>query len=547
HGGASLRQELPGSLVKDEEKLVVADIRRLQKRCGIAAEKKSSYGAHVRQQMQAQEREMESLVREHKDVSLTLGQITSLRNTKQDDRNCVELCRLWQTKKEYDSVIRERKALLADLDSQILELEKKIAKQYRRAAKAKHANSSHQLQKRIEALETHLYNLTVRFDTNMTRNKKLQEEITDLQIQKAILDKLYFKLHKKLNQLKTRMNAAMEQITQAYKQWMEALARTSDMKEQNSKDALQYNIEMQQRERVLDQEGRLKTFTLTKFTSRAELEEEARKRKALKAAQRAQCASQRESFQGREVAYRRLLEVTKDRDISQLLNSFVKREEKNFASFNYVTELNNDLEKKEQRAKDLQSEITALMMDQEHAESSSLQALKELEEKLKKITKEANQYEERCQLSSKALAQKIYDLEALCKEINCDTANIKEQLGENKQNMDVNLKQVFGLLEKKVHELLLLECVLRYTSADGSDPDQPFISPLLGGSDPLQELDQAKLYPPPPTLGSSAEPINACEVPLDHNQLRQLVLQSHEEHQGSATKVDKKGRNSRKM
>lgn len=64
-------------------------------------------------------KEIESLTQEHEEVSLTLSQITSLRNAILDDRNCMEVQCLLQTKYQYDSLIRERKALLADLDNQV--------------------------------------------------------------------------------------------------------------------------------------------------------------------------------------------------------------------------------------------------------------------------------------------------------------------------------------------------------------------------------------------------------------------------------------------
>lgn len=54
------------------------------------------------------------------------------------------------------------------------------------------------------------------------------------------------------------------------------------MNERHSKDTVQYNVELQERERVLDQETKLKTFMLTKFTDRSELEEQAKKRKGIR-------------------------------------------------------------------------------------------------------------------------------------------------------------------------------------------------------------------------------------------------------------------------
>ncbi|NWT43848.1 CCD63 protein, partial [Rissa tridactyla] len=545
-GRPSLRRKLSDFPVKEQEKLAEADFRRLQKQFQIAAEKRRSYGANVRQQMQAQEKEIASLTQEHQEVSLTLSQITSPRNAMLDDRNCMDVQCLLQTKYQYDSLIRDRKALLADLDNQILELEKKIVRENQIAAKVKQANSSKQLQKRIETLEMHLNNVTVHFNTILTRNNKLREEIENLRIRKATLDNFYLKLHKKLDQQWRRMNTAVEQSTQAYEQRMEALARFSAMNERHSKDTVQYNVELQERERVLDQETKLKSFTLTRFTDRSELEEQAKKKKALKAAQRAK-QSQGESFESREVAYKRLLELAEDGDIDRLLNGFIEKEEKNFACFSYATELNNEMEKMQQKIKNLQDEITSLMTDQEYAESSSLHVVRELEEKLTETTEEANWYEDRCKESSKVLGRLKSGMEALFKDINCDATDIMKQLGENGQITDLNLMQFFGLVEKKTNELLLMESVLRYTSADGSLSTPSFTNPLLDGAGLLRLMDRGRLCPPPPTLDGTIDAIDAVEVPLDHDQLRQLILQSQEKEQGNAAGTGKKGRNSVKV
>lgn len=60
--------------------------------------------------------------------------------------------------------------------------------------------------------------VTVHFDTILTLNNRLREEIESLRIQKAVLDNFYAKLRKHLDQQKSRMDAAVEQSTQAYEQ-----------------------------------------------------------------------------------------------------------------------------------------------------------------------------------------------------------------------------------------------------------------------------------------------------------------------------------------
>ncbi|XP_048820374.1 coiled-coil domain-containing protein 63 [Lagopus muta] len=522
------------------ERQIQMEFYRLQKQLQIAVEKRKSFGASTRRQMQTQEKEIQSLKQQHQEVSLMLSKIRSLRNAIHDDRNCKELKCLLQTKDQYDCLIRDRKALVSELDNEILELQKKVERQNVITKKVKQANCSKWLQNQTQTLELHLNNVTVRFDTILTTNNKLQEEIENLRIQKATLDNFYSKLHKHLAQQKRRMDTAIEQATQAHKQRVEYLARITAMNERHRQNTAQYNFELQERARIRDQENKLKTFVLAKYTDRSELEEQAKKKEALKAAQRMK-RSQGESFESREVTYKRLLELAENGNIDQLVDGFIEKEGKNFAYFSYATELNSEMEKLQQRIKNLQNEIAFFTTDQENTETSSHHVLKELEEELSQNTKKANDYEDRCKESSKVLGQLKSAIEVLFKENNCDATKIREQLGDKGQITDLNLMQYLGLVEKKTNELLLMESILLYTEADGSLTAQSFDNPLLGGTKLLHGMDRAHLCPPPPALLGAIDAADAFEAPLDHAQLRELLLPKYE--QGSAVRADKKGRN----
>lgn len=74
---------------------------------------------------------------------------------------------------------------------------------------------------------------------------------------------------------------------------------------------------------------------------------------ALKAAERAK-KRQWESMESRKVAYKRLTEMSEEKDIGQLMNIFMEREDKNFSSFGYSNKLKDDVEKLKQQISDLQ-------------------------------------------------------------------------------------------------------------------------------------------------------------------------------------------------
>lgn len=64
--------------------------------------------------------------------------------------------------------------------------------------------------------------------------------------------------------------------------------------------------------------------------------------------------SKGESFESYEVAHLRLLKLTENGDLNQLTEDFLAKEEKNFARFTYVTELNNDMETMHKRTQRIQ-------------------------------------------------------------------------------------------------------------------------------------------------------------------------------------------------
>ncbi|XP_041890622.1 coiled-coil domain-containing protein 63 [Corvus kubaryi] len=501
---------------------------------------------------------IENLQQEHRHVTVMLSQIYSPSNVILQNRNRMKVQSLLQTRMQNDALIKERKALLADLVKQVLELEKKIVKQRDTTWRVLEAKSHKHLQKKIELLEMHLSHITVRYNTIMTRNNRLREETVSLQIQKAIYDNCYLKLEKRLVKQNKLLNAAIEQATEDYEQWMEDLGRISDIRDIRCRETIQYNIKLLERKCALQQETRLKNFFLAKCTDLSNLKEQAKQREALEAAERAK-RSQMESY---EVAYNRLLELS-DGNIDDFLEDFLEKDRKFFILFGYAIRLNVRNEGLKQRIQEIQDDMMAITMEQEQAETTRTHVLQELEAKITETTEEANKYENKCKESSKLLGQIQSRMETLLKDMDCDTTKIVKPLGES-------LVPVFGPVENKIKEFLLRESLLRYTSIDREQRSQSFISPLQRASDLLWVMNRAKLCPPPPDLEttdpkigeqrgggegpwprSSNSPVAAwptpaatcpsqsipsslpcptgLEEPLGRAQLRQLIIRRHEE------------------
>ncbi|NXG00326.1 CCD63 protein, partial [Sakesphorus luctuosus] len=255
-----------------------------------------------------------------------------------------------------EALIKARKAQLAELGRQVLELEKKITKQREITVRTLQARTHKRLQEQIDALEFRLNRVTVHYNTILTRIDELREETRSLQIQKAIFDNYYRQYERQLTQQNRELNSSVEQATEDYEQWMEYLSKISDIREARYKDIIQYNIKMLELKCALHQETRLKNFSLTKCTDLSDLKEQAKQREgirgegvSLKATELVK-QSQAESY---EVAYKRLLELS-DGDIDQFLDDFVEKDRRFFILFAYVIRLNVRNEGLKQRIKDIQ-------------------------------------------------------------------------------------------------------------------------------------------------------------------------------------------------
>ncbi|XP_051490279.1 coiled-coil domain-containing protein 63 [Apus apus] len=511
---------------KEDENEAAREIRLLQKQLQIAAAKRRSYHANARQQMLSQEREIESMTQEREETWFKLSQLQ--RKTMLEERALGKLQHLSDSWYFHESLVRERKGLLAELDKEILELEEKIVKQNQKVAKIKQSHNVEQLEKEAERLEKNLQTATVLLNTTLTENKELKGEIQSLQVRKAVLDNISMGLHQKLNEQTQKMTTTLEQSTGAYDQRMETLAEMSALEEKHSKE----RVRLLERQRVFESMNSLRSFMVTKRRDRSQLEKEAQKRRAFKAAQRERL-SRGESWESREAVHRYLLELSENGNIEEELNRCVEKLEKEFACLSYSTELNEDVEKLQLRIEALQEEIAAITREQDTAKSSSLQVLQELEVRLKETTEEANMYEQRCNMSSKVLGQLKSRLEVLLQETRRDCPMVLLELGGTGEVTDDNLLQCFGLLEKTIVELLLQDSRVLYASTVDTDSEEPVSIPLLAGLALLQRVVPIRLCPPALALEGPDELLEALDVPLDYEEMRQLVLRS-QQGQGSA-------------
>ncbi|XP_036305255.1 coiled-coil domain-containing protein 63 [Pipistrellus kuhlii] len=487
-----------------------------------------------------QHKEIKTLQEEQDEITLRLNLIKSSKNLDLNEKNYLELRFLMETKEDYDSLIKSMKMLLAELDEKISQIEKKIVNQKQIFTKVQEAHNPWKLRKQIHTLETRLNLVTTNFNKMLTTNAKLRKEIENLRFEKAAYDNVYQQLHRRLLLQKKTMNEAIEQSAQAYEQRQEATARMAAMKDRQQKDISQYNLEIRELERVYAHETKLKSFLLIKLNDRTEFEEQAKKEEAALKPKKARRKSKGESIESYEVAHLRLLKLTENGNMNQLIEEFLAKEERNFARFTYVTELNNDMETMQKKTEKIQNDIIHLQSEQKTSDDCDLSVVTQLEEKLKKTRKEADMYEDSYHEIQKTLEKLKSSVESLFKKINCDSTKILVQLGETGKVTDTNLPQYFAIIEKKTNDLLLLESYRRYLEMVEAETEIPFNNPFWGSSALLKIAEPTRVIPPVLRADAFSDRLDDVDQPLDHSSLRQMVI-SNNTARGSHTASLKRG------
>uniref|UniRef100_A0A4W5PGD8 ODAD1 central coiled coil region domain-containing protein n=1 Tax=Hucho hucho TaxID=62062 RepID=A0A4W5PGD8_9TELE len=251
---------------------------------------------------------------------------------------------------------------------------------------------------------------TKSFDKLLCSNQALRDEIDHLRRQRCSFALMYQRLSRELLSQHNVMEDLVEKSVLAYDQRSEALARMLAVRERSKKDTSLCHTEMTELKRVIDHEIKLRSFMVQKGLSRRE-------------------RMGGESLETYQAVHRLLLEVSGDSDLRQLGRTFVENEEKSFAYFNYINELNNN---------------STMLKDR----------INKLRVRVHTHTRHRTELEQRCGLANnlesqytvvlKFLDQHKTAISHLFDKMKCNPAPITGRLGCSAQVTDDNVTQFIG-------------------------------------------------------------------------------------------------------
>ena len=193
-------------------------------------------------------------------------------------------------------------------------------------------------------LENRLDGVMTSFNATLAQNTSVRKEIDHLVQERSNFNDLIAKLQKKSVTNKKIIADITEMAILAFDQRDESQSKITALQERNEKDAGTYAAELKELQRTLDHDEKLKDFLFHKSNDRAFAADFAAEQDKERDRKEAEAKDMEHTRRYRD-AFERIKKVAQtDSNLDKIVADFIKVEDQNFALFNYVTEMNNQVE-----------------------------------------------------------------------------------------------------------------------------------------------------------------------------------------------------------
>ncbi|XP_043210072.1 coiled-coil domain-containing protein 63-like [Amphibalanus amphitrite] len=529
------------------EGITETELARLQRQYRIMDNDRKAYYKETQTVLRKQRRIIDNLMAEKAEIDTDMNLINSNYNTRKNKAASNKLSSYVGKQKQLLDEIETERQQLADIESRIRRVEREIPKQAKRGgANDVVRNKQFQLQKKARRLDNRLYTTNVKFNSMLVENNNLRSEIDHLLIERATFNKQYHKLIDRLAATKQKTSEIIDQATQAYDQRDEANSKAAALRDRNTKESVAHMTELKDLLRTLDHDHKLKEFMSTKAHERQieEDEEKLKKKDHEKSAEK----TAEETVQAYREAFRKIRDIAGETDVNNLIAQYVKMEDKNFALFNYVNELNTEVETLQEQIAMTEAEIEKTKQKDVEETENKKEQIQKLEREAQESAELADQAEQSLERYQALLRQLCQGVDQLVTETKCDRSPILELLGDNQQVTENNIMTYLTMVEQRVNDLLRVRKFIdfRRDSAEGledseNSPSGSIASVRQQSSRMLlpQQLAAVDIKVAAPSPGDESE-AESDAVPLTEDQIKEKMAVQAESAQASAQDKKKK-------
>lgn len=431
------------------------ELSHLQRQYRCLRNDRRMYTDETENTLRKQKITIEALIKEKKELEAMMHVASSRQNEKFDQRNVGKLVELLERETQAQEELKKEKEAIAGVDEKVAAMREKINQQSKKMGGSKDVYQEKHVanMKLTRILENRLDEMTKKFSIALTGNLKLREHINHVEGQKARFLDLHKRLQAELIEGKKEIDRISEVATTHFTIRDEAQHRMASLRERADREMAVYNAEIKDVKRILEHDRKLRKFMTTKAEDRASILEDELMVRAIKKYEAQLNGLQQETSKFEEI-FDKIKEATGIEDTDTLVESFIENEDRNFALYNYVNNMNTEIENLKDDIRRLKDEIELIKKEGVDSDVHRKEILNELEQKMVEVTDELTLVNKEYKASRRQLELLKPKVESVFNSIECDRSSIAELLGIGVSIDDNNIMQYLGIIEQKCNELL---------------------------------------------------------------------------------------------
>mmetsp|Transcript_9222 Transcript_9222/g.19727 ORF Transcript_9222/g.19727 Transcript_9222/m.19727 type:complete len:546 (+) Transcript_9222:205-1842(+) len=407
---------------------------------------------------------------------------------------------------------------------------------------------SQTVQKKMKLLENRLEKAYVKYNQSITHNKQLREQINNMRRERLMFESINSNLERELQKLKKDMAETILLANAAFEAKEKAIVEMNTLKVQADKEQQGFEEEWKhltaiieedkrERERARAQELAMRERETQELLKMGTLGADKKKKTFGKGTTYNKALAQNvaaEKVQMYGQAFEKIQQATGIEDIDQLVHTFITAEDQNYTLFNYVNEVNQEIEKLEDQITAIKAEIDKYKESGQELDRSKSSQLRDVEEHLAAAETQAELYEKRYEAASSTvnlLKASIWDL---FNKLGCNTPAVRELLGEDGVS-ESSLMAYLGIIEQRSNELLQAYALRKISEGGEVITEALVAAPLTSAS------SRIVIEPPSTTVEEEIEGVEPevmdDEKPLTRENLESRVLKTLPKKLDTAIKV----------
>lgn len=432
-----------------------------------SAKKLSSKDDQPIQRVLRQREIIDTLRHENEILKLDLTQESRESRKAASSGAAMDIARLQDQAAMYVRKIESERKKIEDLDKAIAKYQEKILEQNARLGGVNASQQNNQMiHKQIKILENRLDKSLLKFNETLSQNKILRKKIDDFRRERVVFDGIYKKLERELHEKKKEMAAIIEDSKVAYQAREKRQGDMTAFQKLAEKERLEFESEFKElsetirQQQSMNEQLRIKAFDSTQEEQTNTLsildghESESvnqlgswvsSKDKAIPLSQ--------ERIHSYEDALAKIQESTGLTDVNDIVTRFLEAEEQNFSLFNYVNDINSEIERLEHSIADMRNQIEKYRGQGMSTDTQRKKALRDLEEKLTRTEEKAKKYDVRYNRAVNTIKQLKNGIHSIYTRIGAGTSSVEEMLG-NQDVTESNMMQYLGIIEQRTSEIL---------------------------------------------------------------------------------------------